>query len=237
MPLQPHPHPHPPVSLLPSPNSTDERRAFEQLQSRLPDQFRKTLEDRKAESAVVVVPSLSVDAEILSKVPGVHYYEERLLCMLLLLRLPRTRVIYVTSQPVAPAIIDYYLHLLPGIPSQHVRDRLTLVSCHDALASPLSAKILERPRVVDRIRRVIGAPASAYMACYNVSNLERRLAVRLGVPLYGCDPELLNLGNKSGGRRIFREAGVSVADGFEDLDDEREVAEALTVCRTLGRGC
>ena len=45
--------------------------------------------------------------------------EERALFLLLLLRQPRLRMIYVTSQPVSEAIVEYYLGLLPGvIPSQ-----------------------------------------------------------------------------------------------------------------------
>ena len=39
-----------------------------------------------------------------------------MLCMLLLLRLPCTRVVFVTSQPVAESTIGYYLGLLAGLP-------------------------------------------------------------------------------------------------------------------------
>jgi hypothetical protein len=59
-----------------------------------------------------------------------------MLCLLLLLRMPRTRVIYVTSTPISESIIDYYLHLLPGVPGLHARRRLTLVSCNDASPVP-----------------------------------------------------------------------------------------------------
>ena len=46
-------------------------------------------------------------------------YEERFLFLLLLLRQPRLRIIYVTGRRSAPAIVEYYLGLLPGvIPSQ-----------------------------------------------------------------------------------------------------------------------
>jgi hypothetical protein len=41
---------------------------------------------------VVVVPSLSLDAEELAKILGVHHYEERMLCILMLLRMPRTHM-------------------------------------------------------------------------------------------------------------------------------------------------
>ena len=71
---------------------------------------------------------------------------------------------------------------------------------------------------------------------FNGSCFERELAVRLGVPLYAADPELSSLGSKSGARRIFRESGVQVADGLEDLRDARDVAEALAELRTRNRG-
>ena len=98
------------------PGSPREHRAFQVLQGRLPDLFRTVVPDPAAPRTVIVVPSLSFDAEVMAQIPGVHHYEERMLCMLLLLRLPRARLIYVTSQPLAPPIVDYYLHLLPGVP-------------------------------------------------------------------------------------------------------------------------
>jgi hypothetical protein len=51
-------------------------------------------------------------------------YEERLLFLLLLLRQPRLRLVYLTSVPVPAAVIDYYLGLsrrhpepFPGSPA------------------------------------------------------------------------------------------------------------------------
>lgn len=210
-----------------APGSAAELAAFARLQGRLPDMFREVFPDPRAPRTVVILPSLSLDEEVLAKITGAHHYEERMLCLLLLLRLPRTRIVYLTSQPIADSIIDYYLHLLPGIPTQHARERLTLLACHDAAPLPLAAKILTRPRLLERIRAAIGDSAAAHMSCFNVSALERSLAVRVGVPIYGCDPELLPLGSKSGGRKLLREAGVPVPEGAEDLTDARQLAEAL----------
>jgi hypothetical protein len=97
---------------------------------------------------------------VLSKITGVHHYEERMLCLLILLRLPRTSLVFVTSQPIHDAIIDYYLHLLPGVPSRHARARLKTLSCYDASPVPLTQKILERPRLIEQIRACINDPAS-----------------------------------------------------------------------------
>lgn len=213
------------------PGSPEEMRRFAELQLGLERQFRDIFPQRNAHRSVVVIPSLSMDAEVMAKISGVHHYEERMLCLLLLLRLPHTRLIFVTSQPIAPAIIDYYLHLLPGIPGDHARRRLTLLTCHDASNRPLSQKILERPRLMQRILRAVPDRSAAHMTCFAASPLERTLAVRLGLPLYGCDPALCELGSKSGSRRIFREAGIALPDGFEDLRNVDELVEALTELR------
>jgi hypothetical protein len=209
------------------PGSPEELLAFRRLQARLPDLFRRVFPDPRSPRTVVIVPSLSLDQEVMAKITGVHHYEERMLCLLLLLRLPRTRVIFITSSPIPDAIIDYYLHLLPGVPERHARRRLTLLSCCDESDRPLSAKILRRPRLLAQIREALGDPDTAHMTCFNVSDLERSLAVSLGVPIYGCDPALAFLGSKSGARRVFREAGILVPDGFEDLADPQQVAESL----------
>ena len=96
---------------------------------------------------IVVVPSLSLDQAELMKIKGVHHYEERLLFSLIRLRNPETRLIYVTSQPLHPSIVDYYLELLPGIP--RVRMRAIASTYLQPMTHRLSLcleKILARPR-------------------------------------------------------------------------------------------
>jgi hypothetical protein len=208
------------------PSPSDEAR-FQDLQRQLGRAFREVFPDPAAPRTVIILPSLSLDREVLARITGAHHYEERMLCLLLLLRLPRTRVIYLSSQPLPEAIVDYYLHLLPGIPAQHARQRLTLMACHDGSPAPLTSKILDRPRLLARIREAIPDCGTAHLTCFNVTELERELALRLHVPIYGCDPALLHWGSKSGSRQIFREAGIPMPDGFEDLRGPEEAAEAL----------
>src|SRR5215207_2176886 len=210
-----------------APGGAEELRRFARIEERLWPLYRRIVSEPRAPQTVVVVPSLSLDAEELAKISGVHHYEERLLCMLMLLRMPRTRLVFVTSQQVPTAIVDYYLHLLPGVPLRHARGRLTLLSCHDSSDVPLTQKILDRPRLIERIKGAIADPESAHLSCFNSTALERSLAVRLGIPLYGNDPELNGLGTKSGSREVFREAGVPLPDGFEHLRDQEDIAEAV----------
>ena len=213
------------------PGSPDEIAAFHRIQARLPPLFDRVTGDRRQEQTVVVIPSLSLDPEELAKVTGVHHYEERMLYMLMLLRRPRTRLIYVTSQAIDPIVIDYFLHLLTGVPSSHARERLTLLHCSDASKIPLSAKVLARPRLMERIRAAIPDPAECHLVVFNSSPLERTLAVQLGIPLYASDPALYHLGTKSGCRKAFREAGVLFPDGYEDLRDGDDIAAALAALK------
>ncbi|MEO7394740.1 MAG: peptide ligase PGM1-related protein [Chitinophagaceae bacterium] len=200
---------------------------FKKIQQRFPQQFEHIFPDKLAPRTIIILPSLTMDAEILSKISGVNHYEERLLCMLMLLRMPRTNVIYITSETIDPVIIDYYLHMLPGITGYHAQRRLTLLSCHDSSSKPLIQKILERPRLIQRIKEFIPPDHEAHMSCFIVTAQERSLAVQLQIPIYGCDPDLYELGSKSNGRKIFRECGLSVPPGIEDLHNEKDIINGL----------
>lgn len=204
---------------------------FKKIQENFSVQYKMVFPDKLAPKTVLIIPSLTLDQEILNKIPGINYYEERLLCMLMLLRMPQTHVIYVTSTPVDPVIIDYYLHLLPGITGYHAKKRLHLLSCYDTSPRSLSEKILERPRLMERIRQCIPQGHIAHLACFNVTHFERSLSVRLGIPVYGCDPDLSELGNKSNSRKIFRKCGLTPPSGFEDLHTEKEIINALTALK------
>jgi len=205
----------------------EEVQAFEILKKRLRGIWSALSSDSDYEHTSVIVPSLSVNQEELAKVTGAAFYEERLLFALIRLRNPNARVIYVTSQPVHPDIIDYYLDLLEGVPLRHARERLYMLSVLDSSARPLTEKILERPRFLQRLRRLIGNRQRAYLTCYNSTERERRLAVALDVPLNGLDPDHLVHGTKSGNRRIFAEAGVAFPAGSEDLYSEDGIVDAL----------
>jgi hypothetical protein len=216
---------------FPLPGSDEERNLFNNLQEGFKKQFEQIFPDKLAPRTVIIIPSFTLDTDILSKIKGITHYEERMLCLLMLLRMPLTKVIYVTSMPVAEIIIDYYLHLLPGITGHHARKRLTLFNCFDASAKPLTQKILERPRLLERIKEQVTDVSSTHLTCFNITPFEKTLAVRLGVPLFGTDPDKFYEGSKSGARKTFRSCGVTFPDGFEDLHGKEEIVTALTVLK------
>ncbi len=204
-----------------------EMEAFERLKPRLAELWSVIFPGDAEHYTSVVVPSMTLEEDLLRRLPGLSFYEERLLFFLTRLRNPKARLVYVTSQPVHPLVLDYYLQFLTDIPGSHARARLTLLCAHDSSPRPLTAKILERPRLLARIRAAIPDRSRAYLTVFEATPLERRLAVALDVPLNGIDPRLSHLGSKSGARRVFLEAGVPFPLGADGLRDEAQVIEAL----------
>ena len=204
----------------------DVQTRFDALQEKLVPLWRSIERLSEDEQTIVVVPSLTVDR------PGlqgsvIQAYEERFLFLLLLLRQPRARMIYVTSQMILPSVVDYCLDLLPGVIPSHARARLHLVAPLDGSAQPLSVKLLERPRLIERIRALIPDPDRAHLVPFNTTELERDLALALGIPMYGADPRFFHFGTKSGCRRLFAEEGIPHPLGEEGLTDLSGVAAAI----------
>jgi hypothetical protein len=206
-------------------------RAFDELQQGIGpawDAIQKNLVDE----SVVVVPSISVDPSKPSSGTVMRAMEERSLFLLLLLRQPRLRMIYVTSQPVSEAIIEYYLGLLPGVIPSHARARLVMVAVGDASATPLSAKLLARPRLLREVRSLIPNPSRSHLIPYNTTPRERDVALSLGIPMYGADPRLIELGSKTGCRRLFDECDVLCPVGAEDLRTLDDIVAGVQTMRS-----
>jgi Pre ATP-grasp domain len=184
----------------------------------------------RRQQSVVIVPSRTI--EKFHEPPAeTQAYEERLLCLLLMLRDPEIRIVYVTSNAVAEPIVDYYLSLLP--PGTDARERLTMLSPDDPSPRPLSAKLLERPTLLTRIRWAIPDHEDASLVPYVCTELEYELGHALGIPVNGADPALAHLGTKSGGRELFARAGVPTALGVEHVRTRADVILAIARLRRL----
>jgi hypothetical protein len=215
---------------MPEGNITaDSQAEFDRLQKKLVPLWKSIERFNQDPQTIVVVPSMSIDA--LDSGAVVQAYEERFLFLLLLLRQPRARMIYVTSRTILPSIIDYYLDLLPGVIPSHARQRLFLPSPMDGSTRPLSEKLLERPRLIEHIRSLIIDPNRAHLVPFNTTNREKELALRLGIPMYGADPKFFPLGTKSGCRKIFMDEDVPFPLGREDIGNKEDLIEAIAQMR------
>ena len=208
---------------MPAPN-------FDELQARLVPLWKSIERLNQDEQTIVVVPSLTVDIGD-RRGATIQAYEERFLFLLLLLRQPRARLVYVTSLPILPSVIDYYLDLLPGVIPSHARKRLFLVSTLDGSSRPLTEKVLERPRLIRRIRELIVDPERAHLVPYNTTELERDLALALRIPMYGADPRHFHFGTKTGCRRLFAEEGVPHPLGREEITSVADAVSAVVSMR------
>lgn len=181
---------------------------------------------------VVMLPSYSVGASLLAHyAPRLLGLEHRYLVSLLMLpRVPGAQVVFVTSQGPERRVLDYYLSLVPPERRRDMRARTRILEIADSSPRPVTAKLLDRPDLIERIRRMARGQL-AYVDPWNVTALESELADRLGMPLNGTSPELWPLGFKSNGRRIMRGAGVPVPLGEEDVRSVDEVVEAAEAVR------
>ena len=179
---------------------------------------------------MVVVHSISFDVPD-HLIPVFPAYEERFLCLVLsLLRGPKSRVIYVTSQPIHPRVIDYYFSLVPELDTPEARSRFFQVSLVDGRNEPLSRKLVARPGAIDRIRRLIGQPEMAVIVPFCMTADEVALAEQLQLPIYGCDPALGWLGSKTGSRGVFADEDVRHPTGL-DVRDSDDLPAALDELR------
>jgi PGM1 C-terminal domain len=203
---------------------------FDELQVKLVPLWKSIERMTQDTQTIVVVPSLTGGKRGLH---GAHLqaYEERFLFLLFLLRQPRARMIYVTSQAIMPSIIDYYLALVPGVIPSHARRRLDLIAPLDGSGLSLTEKLLERPRLLEQIRSLIPDPDRAHLAPLNVTALERDLALALGIPMYAPDPKYYYLGTKSGCRELFAAEGVAHPLGHDGLTRIEDVVTAIAHVR------
>src|ERR1700756_4819462 len=210
-------------------SNLDSQEQFDELQKKLVPLWKSIEHLNQDPQTIVVVPSMSIEA--ISSGVVMQAYEERFLFLLLLLRQPRARLIYVTSQAILPNIIEYYLDLLPGVISSQARQRLFLPSPMDGSVRPLSDKLLARPRLIERIRSLIMDPNRAHLVPFNTTNREKELALRLGIPMYGADPKFFTLGTKSGCRKNFIQENRPHPLGRENISSKDELFSAIVDMR------
>lgn len=203
--------------------------AFDALQKKLVKMWEmigSSIADHYEENhSLVVIPSITVDIELASSAQ--QAYEERMLFLLFLLRKPEIRLIYISSLPIHEKIINYYLELIPGVISTHARKRLFLLSPEDGSARPLSQKVLDRPHLIKQIRMLVRDFNRAHIVPFNTTDLERELALKIGLPMYAADPRFYAFGTKSGCRHIFESENILHPMGEEDLFTEQALIQAI----------
>ena len=205
--------------------------AFEAVQDRLGHVLALSQPGRQDEHVLVALPSFSVGESLLShygdRIPAL---EHRYLLALLVLNRIACDLVLVVCQAPTDDVLDYYFSLLPPERRASARARLHVLEVPDLSTRSVAEKLLDRPDLVEELRAVI-AGRPAFIEPWNVTDHEVAVAVELGTPINGSSPHLWPLGFKSAGRRLFKEAGVPVAAGCEDVRTVDDVLDAVAAVR------
>lgn len=140
---------------------------------------------------------------------------------------PPLRQVLVLSQPLDPAVYEYTLQLLAGIPASQARDRFVL-SLGDDSKQSLSDKLLARPETMAWLRELAdGVDGVPTVDSYMGTPAEGALTDILGAELRASPPDLQYWGTKPGSRELFREADVPFPPGSGQVHSTDQLAEAL----------
>jgi hypothetical protein len=200
------------------------------LQQDLADAWALNRHGSAAQHVLVMLPSFSLAPTILGHyAPRLAALEHRyLLTSLMLEHMPGCQVVYLCSEKPAPEVLDYYDAISGGNVLRG--GRFHVVEVADSSARGLSAKLLDRPDLLAHVRGLV-AERPALIEPWNVTADELAVARALGLPLLGT-PDQLKLSFKSVGRKLFRQAGVPVPSGVEDVKGVAGVMAAVDMLRS-----
>ncbi len=202
-------------------------KSLDELQRRLHLWNRTAKQGGRVGHTVLAIPSLSLPFFGVQSAEQLLHYEERIFYLFHILRNPLNRLVVVTSSPITETLVSYLLQLVPGVPYSHARARLHLFHLQDGSAKALTQKVLDRPALMVRLKRLLESSPRASISCYNVTPLEEELAVRLQVPLHGPRAEHLRLTSNTGSRQLFQALGFVHPKGAGGLSYIGDVAREL----------
>ena len=140
---------------------------------------------------IVVLPSTRLTPNTLKPTQPDSNLDDPLGFWLRQLFNPLTRLIYITSQPLAPHIIDKHLKHLRAETLLPLSDRCILLSTDGSSSGQsLAEEILERPCLIHQIRQILRLDC-AVMFSHHSTRSERDLAMTLGIPLFANKLDLL----------------------------------------------
>ncbi len=182
---------------------------------------------------LIAMPSFSLGESTLAhyaaRIPALeHRY---LNAAFLLTSIPGCAVVYLCTEPPSPAVLDYYLSLMPNVSRESARDRFHIVPVTDYSVRSLAEKLVDRPEVIESLRSIVG-DRPAFIEPWNVTEHEMEVAAELGIPVNGTSPELWPIGFKSACRALFRQAGVPLPRGVENVRSIEGVRDAIEQLRS-----
>ncbi|OQR95004.1 hypothetical protein ACHHYP_00632 [Achlya hypogyna] len=180
---------------------------------------------------VVHVPSFSAEERTRLNMDNFAIRQNLQLARLCAIADPNVDVIYVSPFELSADIQKYMTRLLQlgGVADPHSRVRM--LHPENAERFPehfsLATVLLYSPHCLKKIKRYVRGK-EAYIVAGTVGPEDKRLAIRLQLPLLGMDPDrALLYGTRSGAKRLFTQADVNLPIGAHDIYDEDELILSL----------
>lgn len=149
-------------------------------------------------------------------------YEERPLCHLIGVDKPS---VVITSKPVAPAVIGYYLGLkgARGQALKQLIDKTCVLTANGESSDSLSLKVLGNRHLLG-VLQTLTDTNEVQIICHSGSeNIDSFAVGNVGYYHDECDSELLHLGTKTGNRKVFEDAKVQYPAGVPHPTDDGDL--------------
>lgn len=149
-------------------------------------------------------------------------YEERPLCHLIGVDEP---TVVITSKPVDPAVIGYYLSLkgAKGPALKQLIDKTCVLNATDETEHNLSLKVMGNGKLLDVLHSLTQSNAVKVICHSGSENIDFFTLLNDGFYHDECDSALLHLGTKTGNRHIFEKAGVKYPAGVPNTETDKDI--------------
>lgn len=214
-------YPHPDKEKF-APEVMEER----QLLKKIFDQ----IDSGKEKVQIVACPSISLKREDIENIVGIDLYEMRSLWQILYAVKRNIQVLYLSSNPVETENVKHLLSCV-GM-SDEVRSRITFYDLQEQGGLNLSEKIMNSSKFMEKLKDEV-KKIPTFLMPFNYTEIERKLAGKLDIPVFGCHPSLNYWQTKSGNKTIFRRANIPMPEGIENIKSKEDLLfSVLNLWRT-----
>lgn len=199
-------------SNLPSAEMLEERKRLKEIFDRIDAGNEKV--------QIIACPSISLKREDIEKIVAIDLYEMRSLWQILYAVKRNIHVLYLSSNPVETENVKHLLKCV-GL-DEEVRSRISFYDMAEYGGINLSEKIINSGKFLNTLHKQI-EKFPTFLMPFNYTDIERRLAGILGIPVFGCHPTLSYWQTKSGNKTIFRRAEIPMPEGVENVKSREDI--------------
>ena len=178
------------------------------------------IDSGKDKVQIIACPSISLKREDIEKIVAIDLYEMRSLWQILYAIKKNIHVLYLSSNPVETENVKHLLSCV-GL-NEDVKSRISFYDLAEFGGLNLTEKIINSGNFLTTLEKQI-KKFPTFLMPFNYTEIERRLADILGIPVFGCHPTLNYWQTKSGNKTIFRRANIPMPEGVENLKSKEDL--------------